>query len=87
MFSLSDKVAVVTGGASGIGEAIVKMFLSAGATVYSADLSDKCVEGAISLTADVSNEEQLEAVLAEAAASGNAVPTEAATNTRGCRSD
>ncbi|MAS93272.1 MAG: hypothetical protein CMO55_08755 [Verrucomicrobiales bacterium] len=67
MFSLSDKVAVVTGGASGIGEAIVKMFLSAGATVYSADLSDKCVEGAISLTADVSNEEQLEAVLAEAA--------------------
>lgn len=37
MFSLKDKVAVVTGGASGIGEAIAKTFAAAGAFVYIAD--------------------------------------------------
>ena len=37
MFSLRDKVAVVTGGASGIGEAIAKTFAAAGAFVYVAD--------------------------------------------------
>ena len=38
--SLNKKVAVVTGGGSGIGEAIVKTFGRAGATVIIADLSE-----------------------------------------------
>lgn len=68
MFTLRNKVAVVTGGASGIGEAIVKLYLAAGATVYSVDLCENCVEGAIPLIADVSKESQVEAVLKQAAA-------------------
>jgi len=41
MFSLKEKVAVVTGGASGIGEAIAKTFAAAGAFVYVADKDAK----------------------------------------------
>src|SRR4051812_2051052 len=37
--SLTDQVAIVTGGAQGIGEAIVKRLSSAGATVVVADLN------------------------------------------------
>ena len=37
MFDLRDKVAIVTGAASGIGEAIAKTFAAAGAFVYIAD--------------------------------------------------
>ncbi len=41
MFSLKDKVAVVTGAASGIGEAIARMFSRAGASVYVLDRDEK----------------------------------------------
>lgn len=37
--NLNDKVIVVTGGSSGIGEAIVKELLNQGAYVYNADLN------------------------------------------------
>ncbi len=37
MFDLKDKIAVVTGAASGIGEAIARTFATAGAVVYLAD--------------------------------------------------
>lgn len=67
MFLLTNKVAVVTGGASGIGEAVVKRFLKAGATVYSIDLVDSVVEGATALVGDVSKETDIERLLAEAA--------------------
>lgn len=40
-FSLKDKVAVVTGGGSGLGLATVKRFAQAGATVVLADITDK----------------------------------------------
>lgn len=67
MFSLTGKIAVVTGGASGIGEAIVELFLSAGATVYSVDLGEVCIDGAIPLVADVSKEDEIVAALKKAA--------------------
>jgi len=37
VFSLKNKTALVTGGASGIGTAIVEAFVHAGATVWLAD--------------------------------------------------
>lgn len=40
MFSIKDKVAVITGGGSGLGLATVKRFLDAGAKVVMADLRD-----------------------------------------------
>lgn len=62
-FSLEDKVAVVTGGASGIGAAIAKMFAEKGASVAILDLrqldlkslSDTYGDKAISLSVDVTN--------------------------------
>ena len=67
MFLLTHKVAVVTGGASGIGEAVVKRFLAAGATVYSIDLTDAAPEGATALVGDVSKEADIERLLGEVA--------------------
>jgi NAD(P)-dependent dehydrogenase (short-subunit alcohol dehydrogenase family) len=40
VFSLESKVAVVTGGASGIGKATVLRFSAAGAHVVVADITD-----------------------------------------------
>lgn len=43
-FSLKDKIAVVTGGAGGIGRAISRAFLDAGATVIVVDISAESVD-------------------------------------------
>ncbi len=71
MFSLEGKVAVITGGAGGIGQATVRRFSSAGARVVVADVNDaqalaEEVAGLFVQT-DVSDEAQVEALMNAAA--------------------
>lgn len=68
MFSLANKVAVVTGGASGIGEAVALQFLEAGATVYSFDRAESAPLGVKALVGDVSQEADVCRLLGEVAA-------------------
>ena len=72
---LKDKVCVVTGGASGIGEAVARAFVAAGARgVVIADLNaDKLAKvaadiGALGVPTDVSKEADIQALIAAAEA-------------------
>jgi 2-keto-3-deoxy-L-fuconate dehydrogenase len=81
MFSLKDKVAIITGGASGIGLAISQTFAQAGALVHilelNADLARTVAEGinanggrAHAHAVDVSNQAQVLEVIGRIAAGG-----------------
>lgn len=64
MFSLKDKIAVITGGGSGLGLATVKRFIDAGAKVVLADIND-CTAlsdelGCMFVKTDVTDESQVE---------------------------
>lgn len=71
MGELSGKVAVITGGASGIGEASVRLFAAEGAKVVIADmnedagqaLADGLGESAVYIRTDVSDREQVQAAV------------------------
>lgn len=76
MFSMKNKIAVVTGAGSGIGEAVCKMMASLGAKVAVTNRSIESAERvvreindsggeAIALTADVSSKESVEKMIAE----------------------
>ena len=68
MFSLSGKIALVTGGCSGIGLAIVDRFMAAGAQVIAADLATTPAfnkTGASFVALDVTDEDRLAQVFEE----------------------
>ncbi|MDF1656137.1 MAG: SDR family oxidoreductase [Verrucomicrobiales bacterium] len=62
-FSLEGKVAIVTGGSSGIGEAIVNRFHEAGATVVVADRKAPVDSSFEFIETDVSEESQIAALV------------------------
>ena len=66
---MDGKVAIVTGGASGIGEAEARLFASSGATVVIADIQDALGEavaasaGCTYMRCDITDEAQVEATV------------------------
>lgn len=70
MFDFSGQVAVVTGGASGLGKCISQNFVQAGAKVIVIDLAkilpEELKEGDVTLlTLDVTNEQQIQTAVSE----------------------
>jgi 3alpha(or 20beta)-hydroxysteroid dehydrogenase len=67
LFSLAGKVAVVTGGAAGIGQATARRFAAAGAKVVIGDVRDASALakeiGGLAVGTDVSREAEVEALL------------------------
>jgi NAD(P)-dependent dehydrogenase (short-subunit alcohol dehydrogenase family) len=63
---LEGKVCIITGTASGIGAASANLFSAEGAKVVGIDLDGEQAVGALTIAADVSDEEQVRAALAEA---------------------
>jgi 3-oxoacyl-[acyl-carrier protein] reductase len=71
-FSLENQTAIVTGGATGIGEAIAQRLAKAGATVVIADINldaaeatAKTISGAIALKVDITDPASTDAATAE----------------------
>jgi 2-keto-3-deoxy-L-fuconate dehydrogenase len=84
MFSLQDKTAVVTGGGSGIGKAIAKLFAKQGAIVHILDFEENGAAqtayeikadggNACSIKCDVSNQPQVKEIVKNIAAKTGAI--------------
>jgi 2-keto-3-deoxy-L-fuconate dehydrogenase len=76
MFKLDNKVAVITGGGSGIGRAIATIFAQQGAKIYIIDVDEKGAEETVKAIADgsgeaafkkcdISSKEQVDTVIGE----------------------
>ena len=68
MSRFDGRVALVTGGSSGIGAAVAERLLREGAKVATLDLSEGGPDGALALTGDVRASEEIEAAVARAEA-------------------
>ena len=62
----SGRVALVTGGSSGIGAAVARRMLDEGARVATLDLHLEAADGILALTGDVSRSEDVDAAMARA---------------------
>lgn len=60
LINYKDKVCVVTGAASGIGLATVKLLLEEGAEVYAMDLADVSIGNTLALTCDLSDKDSID---------------------------
>lgn len=60
LINYKDKVCVVTGAASGIGLATVKLLLEEGAKVYAMDLADISIGNTLSLACDLSDKDSID---------------------------
>jgi 3-oxoacyl-[acyl-carrier protein] reductase len=67
IYDLNGKSAIVTGGAKGIGRAIVARLLASGAVVWAWDANAVTIEGARASTVDVTQSDQIAACLARMA--------------------
>jgi 2-dehydro-3-deoxy-L-rhamnonate dehydrogenase (NAD+) len=65
-YDFSNRTAIVTGGAAGIGRRIAERYRDAGARVFVWDVSAGEIEGVASQLVDVTRPEQIERALAEA---------------------
>jgi 3-oxoacyl-[acyl-carrier protein] reductase len=63
-YRFSGRVALVTGGASGIGEAVVRRLLAEGARVATLDLNEAGAEDVLGMAGDVSRSDDVEAAVA-----------------------
>lgn len=80
-FNITDKVAVITGGASGIGYAIAEFYLKKGAKVALLDMKDTVSEvakklspeKAIGVVADVTSDESMDKAVAEVVSHFNGI--------------
>ena len=59
----SGRVALVTGGASGIGDAVARRLVAEGAAVASLDLEPRAAEGILAVGGDVSRSSDVEAAV------------------------
>ncbi len=75
MARLDGKVCVITGTASGIGAESARLFAAEGATVVGIDLDAEQAVGALTIAADVSDEEQVRARAGRGRASSSAAST------------
>jgi 3-oxoacyl-[acyl-carrier protein] reductase len=64
-YRFSGRVALVTGGASGIGAAVVERLRAEGASVASLDLQATSAEGVLAVAGDVSRSEDVEQAVAQ----------------------
>ena len=67
-YRFSGRVALVTGGASGIGDAVVRRLVSEGAAVASFDLQPDAADGILALAGDVSKSADVDAAVKRAEA-------------------